>query len=102
MAKNTFVAYLLWLIGGGFGLHHFYLGRDRHAFTWICTWGGYGLGWIRDFFRIPDYVEDANDEEEYAQNPDKTEEKWKKKLIRTRPKFGAWRFLGLYIVAFVL
>jgi DnaJ family protein C protein 22 len=34
------VAYFLWLIGGFFGLHHLYLGRDFHAFLWWCLPGG--------------------------------------------------------------
>lgn len=58
------VAYLLWLLGGWLGLHHFYLGRDRQAFVWWCLPGGYfGLGWLRDLWRIPDYVREANREE---------------------------------------
>ena len=35
--KNVFVAYLLWLVGGVWGFHHFYLGRYRHALVWYCT-----------------------------------------------------------------
>jgi len=58
------LAYLLWLVGGWLGLHHFYLGRDKQAFVWWCLPGGYfGLGWIRDLWRIPEYVREANREE---------------------------------------
>jgi len=57
------VAYLLWLVGGFFGLHHFYLGRYKQAFVWWCFPGGYfGAGWFRDLWRIPEYVKDANNE----------------------------------------
>ena len=28
---NVIIAYILWLVGGGIGLHHFYLGRDRQT-----------------------------------------------------------------------
>jgi TM2 domain-containing membrane protein YozV len=37
---SLFVAYILWLVGGFFGLHHFYLGRDLQAFLWWCLPGG--------------------------------------------------------------
>jgi len=58
---NVCVAYFLWLVGGWFGLHHFYLGRDKQAFVWWCLPGGYfGLGWIRDLWRIPEYVREVN------------------------------------------
>ena len=60
---NTCVAYFLWLVGGWLGLHHFYLKRDKQAFVWWCLPGGYfGLGWIRDIWRIPEYVKEANEE----------------------------------------
>ena len=61
MMANVCVAYFLWLVGGWFGLHHFYLGRDKQAFVWWCLPGGYfGLGWVRDLWRIPEYVREAN------------------------------------------
>lgn len=64
--KSMFLAYVLWLIGGIFGLHHFYLGRDIQAFLWWCTLGGYfGCGWLRDIFYIPSYVADANEDPEF-------------------------------------
>jgi len=57
------IAYFLWMVGGWFGLHHFYLGRDKQAFVWWCLPGGYfGLGWVRDLWRIPEYVREANAE----------------------------------------
>lgn len=62
--KNVLVAYLCWLVGGIFGLHLFYLERDAHAFLTWSTLGGYGLGWLSDFTKIPRYVREANDEEQ--------------------------------------
>lgn len=60
--KSTFWAYVLWLFGGLVGAHHVYLERDAHAFVYFSTFGGYlGLGWLRDVFRIPSYVADANE-----------------------------------------
>lgn len=59
------VAYLLWLTPLGFiGAHHFYLGRDRQGFLWATTCAGiFGIGWLRDFWRIPTYVNEANEDE---------------------------------------
>ena len=58
---SVIIAYCLWLVGGWAGLHHFYLNRDKQAFVWWCLPGGYfGLGWIRDLWRIPEYVREAN------------------------------------------
>ncbi|KAK7483494.1 hypothetical protein BaRGS_00025293, partial [Batillaria attramentaria] len=57
---SLIVAYVLWLFGGIFGAHHFYLKRDRQAFVWIATLGGVcGLGWLRDIWHIPRYVREC-------------------------------------------
>lgn len=37
--KSVWKAYLLWLFGGIFGLHHLYLRRDTQAFLWWATLG---------------------------------------------------------------
>ena len=45
MDKFNLIAYLLWLIGGWVGLHHFYMGRDRQGVLWLTSFGGlFGLG----------------------------------------------------------
>ncbi|XP_051914133.1 dnaJ homolog subfamily C member 22 isoform X2 [Hippocampus zosterae] len=62
MVKSVMVAYALWAVGGLFGLHHFYLGRDSQTLLWILTLGGFGIGWIRDLICIPTYVTEANAE----------------------------------------
>jgi TM2 domain-containing membrane protein YozV len=68
MAKSVFLTYVLWLVGGFFGLHHLYLGRDAQAFLWWCTFGGYvGCGWFRDIFHIPEYVADANEDRKFME-----------------------------------
>ncbi|XP_016970706.1 dnaJ homolog subfamily C member 22 [Drosophila rhopaloa] len=65
--KSVVVAYLCWLFGGIFGLHHLYLHRDRHAFIWWCTLGGYmGIGWMGELFLIPEYVRDANEDPRFV------------------------------------
>ena len=59
--KSLVVTYLLWLTLGWFGVHHFYLGRDRHAFVWLWTLGGCcGIGWILELFHLHSYVELSN------------------------------------------
>lgn len=65
--KSVIVAYILWLFGGLFGVHHFYLRRDRHAFVWWTTLGGFGIGWLGEVLRIPRYVRDANEDPQYIQ-----------------------------------
>ena len=61
------VAYIFWFFFGWFGLHHFYLRRDRHAFVWLCTLGGYlGIGWFAEVWRIKEYVRAANMELRYS------------------------------------
>ena len=52
--KSTLLAYLLWLVGGWFGLHLHYLGRDKHAVIWLHSGAALGIGWFRDLFRIPE------------------------------------------------
>lgn len=65
--KSLLISYTLLIFGGIIGLHHFYLGRDRHAFLYWSTLGGIlGLGCLRDLWRLPCYVEDAN-EDNYVQ-----------------------------------
>lgn len=65
-SKSLSVAYLCWMFGGLFGLHHFYLGRDKHAFITFATCGGYfTLGLFRDLWRLPEYVKDANNDLKY-------------------------------------
>lgn len=77
--KKKLTAYFWWLFGGLFGAHHFYLGRDDHGIIWLLSFGGYfGIGWIRDLFKIPTYVADANDEPKYVE--------WLKDTIRKNKK----------------
>lgn len=95
--KSLFLTYVFWLFGGLFGLHHFYLNRYRHAFAqWISFGGYFGVGWIRDLWRIPEYVLEANEDPEYMVT-----------LIdrmrrQPKPSFGIIRFLASVIVADIL
>ncbi|NXY92140.1 DJC22 protein, partial [Alcedo cyanopectus] len=60
MGKRLLVAYGLWALGGPLGLHHIYLGRDSHALLWMLTLGGFGAGWLWDFWHLPGWVAAAN------------------------------------------
>lgn len=92
--KSLFVTYLLWLFGGFFGLHHLYLGRDFHALIWCMFAGGYfGLGLIRDLWKIPEYVKDANEESAYM------EQLFDKMRQYPQPPTGTVRFCGQMLVS---
>lgn len=95
--KSLFWTYVFWLFGGWLGLHHFYLGRDRHALAlWISFGGYFGCGLIRDLWRIPEYVADANDEPQYMLKLVATMRK------QSKPSFGIVRYFGAIIVADIL
>ena len=56
------------LCGGFFGWHHFYLGRDKQAFIWFSTFGGFLFGLLGDLFNIPAYVREANEKIELSKD----------------------------------
>lgn len=95
-SKSKLLTYILWLLGGVFGLHHFYLGRDIQGFLYWCSLGGYfGCGWISDLFHIQEYVADANEEKEYVR-------KLKDEVMRNkRPPFSSTRFIGMVVIAYL-
>lgn len=68
MGKRLIVAYGLWAIGGPLGLHHIYLERDSHALLLMLTWGGFGVGWMWDFWKIPGLVFKFNKQERKKTN----------------------------------
>ena len=64
---STFVAYLLWFVGGfgTLGFHRFYLGKLGTGILYFFT-GGLGfIGSIYDFFTLPMQVREANLETRY-------------------------------------
>ncbi|XP_077997750.1 dnaJ homolog subfamily C member 22-like [Glandiceps talaboti] len=96
MAKSLIFTYILWLFGGWLGLHHFYLGRDRQAFVWWSTFGGgFGLGWVRDIWRIPEYVADANENVEYMRHLVECMRFYKKPPF-SGTRFAAQLFVGSF------
>ncbi|XP_053560936.1 dnaJ homolog subfamily C member 22 [Bombina bombina] len=83
MGKSLIVAYGLWALGGPLGLHHIYLGRDSHALLWMLTLGGFGIGWMWEFWKIPALVFHVNKQEK------------KKNLTRDgEPPASPIRFMG--------
>lgn len=94
--KSLVTAYVLWLFGGIFGAHHIYLHRDRHAFIWWCTLGGYfGIGWIFEVFAIPGYVRDVNEDPKFIQE-------FVGKLQHfQRPPYSGKRFLGEVMIGYL-
>jgi TM2 domain-containing membrane protein YozV len=66
--KYVWIAYLSWFFLGWAGIHHFYLRRYRQGVLWLTSFGGlFGIGWLRDFLRLPTYVRDANDDPEFIE-----------------------------------
>ena len=60
MFASLWVAYALWAVLGLFGAHRFYVGRPASGLVWMLTGGLFGIGWIIDFFLLPDFVEEHN------------------------------------------
>ena len=93
--KSLLISYTLLIFGGIVGLHHFYLGRDRHAFLYWSTLGGLlGLGCLRDFWRLPSYVQDAN-----VDNYIKVSKSNRNKQISKRPPFTFVRLVAQVCIA---
>ena len=67
MVKTLRKAYLCWFFGGLFGLHHLYLRRENQAFIWATTLGGFLIGLVRDLYRIPEYLREANRDKTYIE-----------------------------------
>ncbi|CAI8002646.1 DnaJ homolog subfamily C member 22 [Geodia barretti] len=66
--RYTLFAYLLWLLLGWLGVHHFYLRRHKQGVLWLTSFSGFfGIGWLRDFWRLPTYVRDSNDDPEFLE-----------------------------------
>lgn len=67
MKKYSVVAYILWITLGWFGTHLFYLGRDHQGILWLTSFAGFfGVGWLRDMYRISNYVKEANGDGEFV------------------------------------
>ncbi|MEO1616190.1 MAG: TM2 domain-containing protein [Planctomycetota bacterium] len=53
------LGYLFWIIGFT-GAHRFYAGKPLTGLLWFFTGGLFLIGWIVDFFLIPDMCESAS------------------------------------------
>jgi len=92
--KSLFWTYFLWLFGGAYGFHHIYLRRYKHAFLFFCVPGGYfGAGWLRDLWRIPEYVRDFNNDPNYLA------ELTEKMRRKEKPPFSWTRFMVQLVYA---
>jgi hypothetical protein len=60
MFANVPLAYVLWAFFGLFGAHRFYVGRWESGLVYLFTFGGCFVGWIIDFFILPQLVEDVS------------------------------------------
>lgn len=95
--KSIKTAYACWLVGGLFGLHHAYLGRYKQAFIHSITFGGFFIAYIRDLWRLPDYLKEVNDDDE--------EYRAAFKKIQTElraPSFMTHRFFGALSTAMLI
>jgi hypothetical protein len=91
MSRIT-IAYIFWALGGLFGLHHIYLGRLTHAIFFNLTIGFFGLGFVYDFFHIPNYVKQANSDPIYLG--------LLRKKMKERPPASIPRAFALYVSAY--
>lgn len=92
--KSLTLTYIFALIGGFFGLHHLYLGRVQHAFLWLTTFGGCGVGFFYEFlFSIRKYVHEAN------RSPLVIKQYQMQMIQRKSPSFELVRFCGQYLTA---
>jgi hypothetical protein len=89
--KQTVIVYLLWLFGGFAGLHHMYLGRDLHAFLWATSFGGFIIGWLRDLFRLEEYIDASCSPDEYHKLVDA------RRKLRPFPNKSLSRLVGSYL-----
>eukprot|EP01070_Trichotokara_eunicae_P011729 Trichotokara_eunicae@DN7822_c0_g1_i1.p1 len=91
MAKRISVSYFFCFFFGIFGAHHLYLGRDHQFLLWASSGGGFTIGWLIDFWRIPQYVAQANRTPKYL-------EKWQHKKGK---KVAKWQIVrGLMSIFF--
>ena len=65
--KNHFIALLLWLFTGFFGVHRYYLQRIGTGVAMALTGGGFLIWWVIDGFRLKKLVNQFNREQERRQ-----------------------------------
>lgn len=87
------LGYLLWILGFT-GSHRFYYGKKVTGVIWFLTLGLLGIGWIVDFFLIPQMERESN--RRYSQGSYDYSVAWL--LLTFLGIFGVHRFyLGKWI-----
>jgi len=79
--KSIITCYVLWLIGGFMGAHHYYLGRLVHGMVSTWTLNFALCGWLADALLIPWYVHSFN----------------KQLTHKTAPHDGTWKTLLIWL-----
>ncbi|BFZ21978.1 hypothetical protein BsWGS_25016 [Bradybaena similaris] len=92
---NIVVAYIVWFFFGLAGLHHIYLGRLNQAFVWFATFGGCGIGWIRDCWKIPEYVKWCNGDISLQRRH------LQRAIRNPRPGCSMFRFVGMLAMGLI-
>ena len=58
--KSKSTIFLLWLCGGLWGLHRFYVGNTGSGCLYAMTCGFFFIGWATDFFKLNSMVDEYN------------------------------------------
>ena len=91
------LGYLLWIFGFT-GAHRFYYGKTWTGVLYYCTFGLFLIGWIVDFFLIPNMERESN--RKYSQGKYDYSIAWL--LLTFLGVFGAHRFyLGKWITGII-
>lgn len=91
------LGYLLWIFGFT-GAHRFYYGRTWTGVLYYCTFGLFLIGWIVDFFLIPNMERESN--RKYSQGKFDYSVAWL--LLTFLGIFGVHRFyLGKWITGII-
>ncbi len=91
------LGYLLWIFGFT-GAHRFYYGKTWTGVLYYCTFGLFLIGWIVDFFLIPNMERESN--RKYSQGNYDYSVAWL--LLTFLGIFGVHRFyLGKWITGII-
>ena len=63
--RSTGIAYVILVLVGVFGGHHFYLGKKGTGILYLLSFGLLGFGVFLDLFTLPKQVQKANERIEF-------------------------------------